>query len=139
MSVSGGLLLDTCAIVFGAIGTKMRPPAVDAINAAIGEGAIRISPISAWEIAMLMSKNRIASTSEPLDFFNQSLIRTEGKKCDLTAEILVSSCHLPGRLHNDPMDRILIATARAHDLTLVTSDSAILAYGAAGHVKTLEC
>jgi PIN domain nuclease of toxin-antitoxin system len=139
MSDSGGLLLDTCAIVFGAIGTKMKAHAVDAINAAIDEGEIRISPISAWEIAMLMSKNRIASTSEPLDFFNQSFIRTQGKKCELTAEILVSSCYLPGRIHSDPMDRILIATARAHDLTLVTSDSAILAYGAAGHVKTLEC
>jgi PIN domain nuclease of toxin-antitoxin system len=139
MSDSGGLLLDTCVIVFGATGTKMKSIAVDAINAAIDEGDIRISPISAWEIGMLMSKNRIASTSEPLEFFNQSLIRTQGKKCELTAEILVGSCYLPGRLHNDPMDRILIATARAHDLTLVTSDSAILAYGAAGHLKTLEC
>jgi PIN domain nuclease of toxin-antitoxin system len=139
MSDYGGLLLDTCTIIFGAIGTKIKALAMDAINKAIDEGDIRISPISAWEIGMLMAKNKIASTSQPLDFFNQSLIRTQGKKCELTAEILVSSCYLPGRLHNDPMDRILIATARLHDLTLVTSDSAILAYGAAGHVKVLEC
>jgi PIN domain nuclease of toxin-antitoxin system len=139
MSDSEGLLLDTCAILFGALGTKMKPPAIEAIQAAIAEGNIRISPISAWEIGMLMLKNRLASTSEPLNIFNQSLIRTQGKQCDLTAEILVSSCFLPGRLHGDPMDRMLIATARAYDLTLVTSDSAILDYGAAGHVKTLEC
>jgi PIN domain nuclease of toxin-antitoxin system len=139
MSDAGGLLLDTCAIVFAAMGTKMNPAAIEAIDVAIDAGNIRISAISAWEIGMLMSKNRIASTSEPLDFFNQALARTLGKKCELTAEILVSSSYLPGQLHGDPMDRILIATARAHDLTLVTSDRAILDYGAAGYVKTLEC
>lgn len=42
-------------------------------------------------------------------------------------------------LNNDPIDRILIATAREHDLTIITRDRAILAYGAAGHVKTLAC
>ncbi len=139
MSDTGDLLLDTCAIVFGANGTITNAAAVKAIETAIDGGGIRISPISAWELGMLMSRNRIASTSEPLDFFNQALTRTLAQICELTPEILVSSCYLPGVLHRDPMDRILIATARAHDLTIVTSDSAILAYGAAGHVKTLEC
>jgi PIN domain nuclease of toxin-antitoxin system len=37
------------------------------------------------------------------------------------------------------MDRLLIATARHFDYTLVTNDRAILAYGALGHVKTLAC
>jgi PIN domain nuclease of toxin-antitoxin system len=139
MSDTGELLLDTCTIVFGAIGTAMNAAAVMAIEAAIDGGGIRISPISAWELGMLMSKNRIASTNEPLDFFNQALTRTLAKVCELTPEILVSSCYLPGMIHRDPMDRILIATARAYDLTIVTSDRAILDYGAAGHVKTLEC
>ena len=139
MSDVGELLLDTCAIVFGANGTTMNTEAVMAIEAAIDGGNIRFSPVSAWELGMLMSRNRIASTSEPLDFFNQALTRTLAKVCELTPEILVSSCYLPGVLHRDPMDRILIATARAHDLTIVTSDRAIIAYGEAGHVKTLEC
>ncbi len=133
------LLLDTCAIVFSAVETEMKPAAVDAIAAAISEGNIRISSISAWEIGMLMSKNRIAATLGPLDFFNQCLVRSGGEKCELTPEILVSASYLPGKLHGDPMDRIIIATAREHDLTVVTRDRAILAYGAAGHVKTLEC
>ena len=139
MSDAGELLLDTCTIIFGANGTALNPSAVTAIETAIDEGRVRISPVSAWELGMLMSRNRIASTSEPLDFFNQALTRTLAKICELTPEILVSSCYLPGVIHRDPMDRILIATARAHDLTLVTSDRAILDYGAAGHVKTLEC
>lgn len=139
MSSADRLLLDTCAIIFGALEADMKPAAVDAIGKAIGEGNIRISSISAWEIGMLMSKDRIASTSEPLDFFQQSLALSGGEECGLTAEILVGSSFLPGKLHGDPMDRILVATAREHDLTIVTRDRAILAYGAAGHVKTLEC
>jgi PIN domain nuclease of toxin-antitoxin system len=49
------------------------------------------------------------------------------------------SSYLPAPVHNDPTDRIIIATAREHDLTIITRDRAILAYGAAGHVKTLVC
>ena len=37
------------------------------------------------------------------------------------------------------MDRILIATARKNNFSLLTNDRAILAYGAEGHVKTLAC
>ena len=48
----------------------------------------------------------------------------------------VDSSFLPTPLHNDPADRILIATAREHDLTIITRDRAILAYGAAGHVSS---
>ena len=52
---------------------------------------------------------------------------------------MIGSHYLPGRIHSDPMDRLLVETARRLDLTLVTSDRAILAYGALGHVKTLAC
>jgi len=46
---------------------------------------------------------------------------------------------LPQLIHKDPIDRILIATARENDLTIITRDRAILSYGAAGHVRTLAC
>jgi PIN domain nuclease of toxin-antitoxin system len=46
---------------------------------------------------------------------------------------------LPDLAHRDPTDRMLIATARAHDLILVTRDRAILAYAAAGHVRAVAC
>jgi PIN domain nuclease of toxin-antitoxin system len=50
------------------------------------------------------------------------------------------SCHqLPGRLHDDPIDRILVATARREGLTLITRDRAILDYAAQGHVRALPC
>jgi PIN domain nuclease of toxin-antitoxin system len=40
-----------------------------------------------------------------------------------------------GGLHKDPADRLLVATARLHDLTLLTADEWILGYR---HVETLD-
>jgi PIN domain nuclease of toxin-antitoxin system len=57
----------------------------------------------------------------------------------LSPEILVGSSNLPGRIHGDPMDRILISSARSLDMVLVTRDEPILAYSADGHLRTLAC
>ena len=54
---------------------------------------------------------------------------------DLTHEIAWEAYNLPGRFHNDPADRILVATARLMKLTLVTADNLILRYP---HVKTMS-
>jgi PIN domain nuclease of toxin-antitoxin system len=45
---------------------------------------------------------------------------------------------LPGEIHRDPADRFLIATARHLGVPLMTIDERILAYGAAGHVQTVD-
>lgn len=44
------------------------------------------------------------------------------------------SNYLPGDFHRDPADRIIVATARLHDIVLITKDRRMLAYP---HVKTL--
>jgi PIN domain nuclease of toxin-antitoxin system len=49
--------------------------------------------------------------------------------------VMVDACTLPGEFHADPADRILVATARAENATLVTRDEKILAYAQAGHVR----
>ena len=53
--------------------------------------------------------------------------------------LLIESSYLPGKFHKDPVDRILVATARFHGYALVTSDRAILNYGQEGYLKTLAC
>jgi PIN domain nuclease of toxin-antitoxin system len=56
----------------------------------------------------------------------------------LEAAIAVASVSLPGNLHPDPADRIIVATARHHGWPLVSADSAILDYARAGHVQALD-
>ncbi len=50
----------------------------------------------------------------------------------LSPEVAVASTRLPGMLHADPAERILVATARPVNAVLVTEDQRLLDY-AAGH------
>ena len=41
--------------------------------------------------------------------------------------------------HQDPADRLLVATARALDVPILTRDRKILDYAEAGRVKAIAC
>ena len=55
----------------------------------------------------------------------------------LTPEIAVESSRLPGAIHADPVDRMIVATARSLGGVLVSCDRQLLDYGAQGFVSTL--
>ena len=129
------LLLDTCAVLWLAQGADIAPAA----RAEIANRNLHVSPISAWEIANLVRKSRIALTSPAATWVRQAVGKMQAEMPQLTVEILVDSCGLPGTPPNDPADRIIIATAREAGLEIVTRDRQILAYSKAGHVRTLEC
>lgn len=88
---------------------------------------------------MLISKGRLATTRSAQAWFDAVIDALAAEPLETSLSILLASSFLPQPIHNDPTDRILIATAREHDLTIITRDRAILAYGAVGHVKTLAC
>lgn len=88
---------------------------------------------------MLVSKGKVPITQHPADYFEYFLRESGAMLCKLEISTLINSSYLPGRIHGDPMDRLLVETARSQDLTLITSDQTILAYGKLGHVKTLAC
>lgn len=102
-------------------------------------GVIAVSAMSAWEIGMLVSRGRLPTTKTASAWFGDFLLQGKVSVVEAEPEILIASSFLPPPIHNDPADRILIATAREHDLTIITRDRAILAYGAAGHVRTMAC
>ncbi len=129
------LLLDTCAVLWLANGAEMTPEA----RRAIADRNVQVSPISAWEIANLVRKSRIAFTLPVKSWFRQTVGKMAAGMPQLTVEILADSCGLPGSPPSDPADRIIIATAREADMTVVTRDKSILEYSRAGHVRTLVC
>ncbi len=139
MTEAANLLLDTCAIIFVANDTHLEPDAEHAISEAAYDGRLYVSPISAWEIGVGVAKGRLSLPLAPLDFFDRFMERMQAKQSPVTPSIMVASSFLPGEIHGDPMDRILVSTARSNDLVLVTSDRPILAYGREGHVRTLAC
>lgn len=129
------LLLDTCAVLWLAQGADMTP----ASRTAIADRNLNVSPISAWEIANLVRKGRLASTLPVAAWFHQAVGKMAAEMPPLSVEILTGSCSLPGLPPDDPADRIIIATARQADMTVVTRDRQILDYSRAGHVRALVC
>jgi PIN domain nuclease of toxin-antitoxin system len=134
------LLLDTCAAIWITEGEKISPEATLEISRAAMEGRpVYVGLYTAWERAMLSAKHKLTSPLTPKVWFDRFTARPEVEIVPLTSDILIDSCFLPGEVHGDPADRILIATARALDLTIVTRDRDVLAYSARGHVRALEC
>lgn len=138
--MSSGLLLDTCAVIWMTQKEFVAAEARDAVNDRRTTGIpVFVSVATAWEMAMLVSRGRIRETQDAkrwYDGFRQDAVIAEQP---VTADTFIASCFLPQPIHKDPIDRILIATAREQDLTIITRDRAILSYGALGHVKVLAC
>jgi PIN domain nuclease of toxin-antitoxin system len=106
-------------------------------QAGAGGGAL-VSVMSVWEVSLLHAKRRLSFDRELRTWVRQALAPPI-RVVDLTPEIAVECHHLPPWPHNDPADRILVATVRQEGLTLLTRDRAILDYAAKGHVRALAC
>ena len=93
-----------------------------------------IASISIWEFAMMVAKRRINVKIDPRRWLNNAIGNSGLKVIELTPEIAMESCNLPGDFHKDPADQIIVATARTHNLTLLTKDKKIMEYP---HVKAI--
>ena len=135
------LLWDTFTAIWIYEKARLSPAALEAMRAAYREGVPSyISPITAWEVALLASRGRLQLLirPEPLVFeFVRSARRTS--RGNVARRVLIASSYLPGKPPKDPTDRIMAATARELGATLITRDRALLDYGAQGHVAVLEC
>jgi len=94
-----------------------------------------ISAISILEVARLVASNRYSLPSSIEDFVADGIADDGFVLLDLSPRILIESTRLPGTIHRDPSDRLLVATAREHGLTLITRDRDILAYAKQGHLN----
>lgn len=90
---------------------------------------ILISAISIWEIGMLVNKKKLTLGMETLDWINQTLRLPGIVLVPISPRIAIQSTTLPGEVHGDPADRILIATAHEENAVLATCDKKILDYG----------
>ncbi|MEK7405669.1 MAG: type II toxin-antitoxin system VapC family toxin [Acidobacteriota bacterium] len=133
------ILLDTCALIWSVNQDPISPEAVKAISKASRTGALFLSPVSAWEIGVLASRSKLKLQLPAETYVLRAFARPGVRVAHLTPEIAVRASYLPGDFHADPADRLLVATAMALGLKLVTRDQRILRYGAAGYVAVLAC
>lgn len=132
------ILLDTCALIWLAEGSPLASGAEAALQEAQAHGSLVVSPMTAWEIGMLVAKGRLALTMPPLTWF-QTALDAGVELAELSPEILVGSSSLPGPELRDPADRIIAATARRFGYRLMTRDRPLLAFAASGQVAAIPC
>jgi PIN domain nuclease of toxin-antitoxin system len=134
------LLYDTHAWVWSAAGDakQLGIGARRAIERAERDGGLRVSAISVWEVAMLQAKGRLQLSLDLAQWVRQALAAPGTRLVGLEPEIAIESTRLPGDLHGDPADRILVATARILGARLLTRDRPILAYAEQGHLSVVD-
>jgi PIN domain nuclease of toxin-antitoxin system len=120
-------------------GDPLSVPSREAVGAAQAAGAVHVSPITAWEIAMLAARGRLVLTRSPTAWFTALLSLPSVALAPMPPDVLMASATLPGTPPRDPADRIIAATARAYGHAIVTRDSILIAYGAARHIDVIAC
>ena len=133
------LLLDTHALIWLAEGLPDLPArSRRLLDVAARREGLAVSPITFWEVAMLESRRRI-SLSMPVEQWREAILAPpQVREGTLDGAIAIEAVGLPGKLHDDPADRILVATARLNGWKLATRDLRILAYADAGHVEAVR-
>lgn len=117
------LLLDSHALLWALHDPgKLRPEAVEAIRDS--RRAVFYSAASAWELELKAARGKLTLPDQWLDAADQ----TGFLHLPVTAAEARASAHLPW-LHADPFDRVLVAQAREHGLTIATRDPLIPPYG----------
>ena len=143
MTAPDAVLLDTCAVIWLANGDLPAQAVEVVVRAALAKG-VYISPISAWEVGLLSrpKPNRAQSLTflpDPKAWFARFMTGAGIRAALFNADIAIEASWLPGELHGDPGDRLIVATARHMQIPVVTRDGRILAYGAQGHVSVISC
>lgn len=120
------LLLDTHAFVWLASAPKeLSPPT----RRAIQENAdnLYISSISALEIAILVKRKRLSLPLNPAEFIDRALRQHGIREIPLDRSIAIASTRLAD-IHNDPFDRIMVATAQLNGMSIVSRDRILRSY-----------
>lgn len=123
------IILDTHVLVWWvADPRRLSAKARKAIETAKKEGSVAISAISVWEVGMLVARNRLQLTMDVRVWIEKIRELPFVRFLPVDTEVALDSVFLPGNLHADPADRIIVATARQLGASLVTSDSKIRRY-----------
>ncbi|MBS0457765.1 MAG: type II toxin-antitoxin system VapC family toxin [Proteobacteria bacterium] len=128
------IVLDTHALIWWASqDTQLSAAAKKVIEDELADGGtVVVSAISAWELAQLVDRGRIALAMD-LDEWMRAVESIDGVwVVPLSAQTAIQSVNLPGEFHKDPADRKIVALARERNAVLVTGDEKIQRYP---HVK----
>lgn len=124
------LLLDTHVWIWtlDTSAGALPPHTISLIERAATAQRLYVSDFSYWEAAMLVSKGRLALTTDVGIWLDRAATAPGILSVPVTRDVLVHSTRLPGNPHGDPTDRILIAHAQMLSAALMTCDRGIIDY-----------
>jgi PIN domain nuclease of toxin-antitoxin system len=121
------VLLDTHALIWALSEPdrlSSRARAVIADQATV----VFVSLTSAWELAILQGLDRVRLKVPLATLFTEGLAALRFHLLPIRLPHVAGVADLPGH-HRDPFDRLLVATALAERLTVVSADHAFARYG----------
>ena len=118
------LLLDTHIWLWSLLEPKNLTPQV-AAELESPDNELWLSPISTWELLVLIDVGRVLVSGDPERWVREVLRTVPFREAPITHEVALES-QAVGLPHRDPADRLLAATAKVYDLTLVTADERLL-------------
>jgi PIN domain nuclease of toxin-antitoxin system len=89
-------------------------------------GRPMLCDISLWEVALLVQLGRLELTVPLESWLAVAAAATTVRVLPITPAVVAEMNRLPKAFHQDPADRLIVATARVHDLPLATHDGRIL-------------
>jgi PIN domain nuclease of toxin-antitoxin system len=120
------LLLDTHVLLWLADRQEaLSEPARQAI--AENPDNLFVSSITGFELAIKSQRGALQLPLPPDQWIVEALRLHGIEEIPVTAELGARSAMLPV-LHRDPCDRIIVATALKHDMTILTKDPTIPTY-----------
>lgn len=137
------ILLDTHALIWWVDGTGERLSAraherveqeLERVRLGEADAGLLVSAISCWEVAMLVSRGRLALSLEVERWLALVAAIPAVRLVPLEPNVAVAATRLPEPFHADPADRFLVAQARHLAVPLLSADNKIQAYA---HVQCL--
>lgn len=119
---------------------RLKLEAARQVEEAAARNELLISPISAWEIGMLVSRRRLFLAMAPDEYVRVLFSQPGVVVAALTPSVALAAAALPLKPIADPADRILIATAAAYGARLLTRDRKIHDYAkATAQLRCIAC
>lgn len=117
------VLLDACALLALSRGELPK----DSATAFESSPEAHVCVVSPWELAIKVARGKLHLPHPRQEWFRQLTARHDLHELQFDVRVACAAAALP-RIHRDPFDRVLVALAQAHDLTVLTWDENIAKY-----------
>lgn len=130
-------LLDTEIWIQSILGDSALPVPLQAtIEKASLDGKLFLSIFSLWEAAEWENSGDLRLFMPRQKWLDQAVEQSRVQLLPLSPVVIVESTQLPGNSQGfDLVDKMLVATARIHNLSLITQLGRLVTYAREKHVK----